>query len=66
LKLFDYKDAVEEVTEQAKNEAKMEKNLNKIDEKWRDVEFELLPHKESTEIKILKMSDENFETLEEH
>lgn len=44
----------------------MEKNLNKIEEKWRDVEFELMPHKDSADIKILKMSDENFETLEEH
>lgn len=43
----------------------MEKNLNNIINFWKDIEFELLQHK-NTAIYTLKMSDENFETLEEH
>ena len=65
LKLFDIKEQIEDITDQAKNEAKMEKNLAKIIEFWKNVEFELVPHKTSS-IKTLKMLDENFETLEEH
>lgn len=40
----------------------MEKSLKKIIEFWKNVEFELVPHK-TTDIKTLKMLDENFETL---
>lgn len=65
LKLFDIKEQIEDITEQAKNEAKMEKNLAKIIEFWKSIEFELAPHK-TTNIKTLKVLDENFETLEEH
>lgn len=65
LKLFDFKDGIEEVTDQAKQELKMEKGLNVIIKFWKDVEFELIPHKNS-EVKTLKLSDENFESLEEH
>lgn len=43
----------------------MEKSLKKIIEFWKSIEFELAPHK-TTDIKTLKMLDENFETLEEH
>ncbi len=43
----------------------MEKGLNVIIKFWKDVEFELIPHKNS-EVKTLKLSDENFESLEEH
>lgn len=65
IKLFDFKEGVEDVTDQAKQELKMEKSLNIIIKFWKEVVFELLPHKNS-EISTLKMSDENFETLEEH
>lgn len=65
LKLFEIREQVDDITEQAKNEAKMEKSLKKIMEFWEKVEFELIPHK-TTSIKTLKMLDENFETLEEH
>lgn len=40
LKLFDYKDGIEEITDQAKQELKMEKQLKTIIDFWRDVEFE--------------------------
>jgi dynein heavy chain len=62
LRLFDIKDQVEEITDQAKNEAKMDKQLKKVIEFWKTIEFELVPHK-NTAIKTLKMLDENFETL---
>ena len=65
LKLFEFKDNIEEITDKAKQELKMEKVLNKIDDKWRDVNFEKQQHKD-TNIMLLKMSDENFEALEEN
>lgn len=65
LKLFDFKDGIEEITDQSKQELKMEKNLNAIIDFWKNIEFELLQHK-NTQIFTLKMSDENFESLEEH
>lgn len=43
----------------------MDKQLQKIINYWRDVEFELIPHK-NTSITTLKMSEENFEQLEEN
>lgn len=39
--------------------------LKKVIEHWKNVEFELIKHKD-TDIQTLKMNDENFETLEEH
>jgi len=45
LKLFEFKDAIEDITDQAKQELKMDKALNKIIFFWKDVEFELVPHK---------------------
>ncbi len=65
LKLFDFKDGIEEITDQSKQELKMEKNLNKIIEFWKDIQFELIQHK-NTDVHTLKVSEENFETLEEH
>lgn len=65
LKLFDYKEKIEDITEQAKQELKMEKGITKVDNFWRDIAFELLKHKD-TDVRTLKMLDENFETLEEH
>jgi dynein heavy chain len=43
----------------------MSKQIKTVEGKWTDVEFELLKHKE-TEIFVLKLLEENFETLEEH
>jgi dynein heavy chain len=65
LKLFDFKDGIEDITDQSKQELKMEKALKKIIDFWRDIEFELVQHK-NTDIHTLKMSEDNFETLEEH
>jgi len=43
----------------------MEKGITKVDNFWRDIQFELMKHKD-TDVRTLKMLDENFETLEEH
>jgi len=43
----------------------MEKQLNLIINFWKDIEFELIQHKNTT-IHTLKLTEENFETLEEH
>jgi dynein heavy chain len=47
LNLGKYQDDVEEITDQAKQEAKMEKTLAKIEVIWKDVLFEFTPHKDS-------------------
>jgi dynein heavy chain len=65
LRLFDYKEAIEEFCEIAKNEAKMEKEINAIIEFWKVVEFELVPLKNSN-VSTLKMLDDHFEILEGH
>lgn len=65
LKLYEFKEGIEEVTDQAKQEQKMEKNIQKIIAKWSEVQFELVQHK-NTDLFTLKMVEENFEQLEEH
>ena len=65
LKLFEFKDGIEEITDQAKQEARMEKSIEKVVEHWKNVEFETIKHKDTT-IYTLKMLDEHFEILEEH
>ena len=39
LNLNKYAEDVEETTDQAKQEAKMEKTLNKLNETWKDIKF---------------------------
>jgi len=60
-----YQDDVEEITDQAKQEAKMEKTLAKIDENWVDVLFEFTQHKD-TPVHMIRLSEENFDMLEEN
>lgn len=43
----------------------MEKGIEKVVNFWKDVQFELVKHKD-TSVYTLKMLDEHFETLEEH
>lgn len=65
LGLHNLKDQVEEVADQASQEAKMEKQLNNIETFWGAVQFEQEPHKNG-DVHLLKISEENFEKLEEH
>jgi dynein heavy chain len=65
LNLNKYAEDVEETTDQAKQEAKMEKTLNKLNETWKDIKFQFDMHKGS-DVQMFKLSEENFEMLEEN
>jgi len=65
LNLNQQAEAVEEITDQAKQEARMEKTLNKLEEIYSQVEFETQQHK-NTDIYMLKMLEDDFEQLEEN
>jgi len=43
----------------------MEKLLAKLDETWKDVMFEFTGHKDSG-VQLIKLSEENFDMLEEN
>jgi dynein heavy chain len=60
LKLFDFKDRIEEISEQAKQEAKMGTGIEKVVKFWEVIAFETIKHKD-TSVYTLKMLDENFE-----
>ncbi len=65
LNLNKYVEDVEEITDQARQEAKMEKTLVKLEGTWKDVPFEFSQHK-NTDLKLIRLSEENFEMLEEN
>ena len=65
LNLNQQAEAVEEITDQAKQEARMEKTLNKLEEIYSQVEFEVQQHK-NTDVYMLKINEEDFEMLEEN
>jgi dynein heavy chain len=64
LNLGKYHEDVEEITDQANQEQKMEKTLEKVQALWKDVVFEFQPHKDSG-VQMMKLSEENFDALEE-
>jgi dynein heavy chain len=65
LNLQDIKEDVEEISDQPKQEAKMEKTLAKLEETWKDIKFEFYQHK-NTDIYLIRLTDENFDLLEEN
>lgn len=65
LELGKIAEDVEEITDQANQEAKMEKTLNNIEEFWVDIQFDFQQHK-GTDVQMLKLNEENFEILEEN
>jgi len=65
LELHKFPDNVEDTADQAKQELKMENTLKKIELEWSVVEFSFDAHKGS-EVYLMKIDDEKFETLEEH
>ena len=65
LDLGQHKEDVEEITDQAKQEAKMEKTLAKLEETWKEIKFEFTQHK-NTDVFLIRLSDENFDLLEEN
>lgn len=64
MELYKFSEPVEDIVDQARNEAKMEKTLKKIKETWDVIVFDKTQHKQ-TDIFLLKVSEENFELLEE-
>jgi dynein heavy chain len=65
LNLNKYQEDVEEITDQAKQEAKMEKTLAKLNETWKDVKFMYTIHKGS-DVQMFNLKEEDFEMLEEN
>jgi len=65
LNLNKYSEDVEEITDQAKQEAKMEKTLAMLEEVWQNICFEFNPHK-NTGVNLIKLNDDDFEKLEEN
>lgn len=65
LNIGKYQDDVEEITDQAVQEARMEKQLNTIADFWKDIAFDFTAYK-NTGVQMLRLSEENFEALEEN
>ena len=65
LNLGKHSDDVEEITDQAGQEARMEKTLKEFEEFWVNVDYDFDKHKGS-EVMMLRLNEENFEKLEEH
>ena len=63
LNLNKYKEDVEEITDQARQEAKMEKTLNMLQERWVDVKFEFRAHKDSG-VHMIGLDADDFDLLE--
>ena len=60
------KEAIEEITQKAEQEAKIEKQLNAIDSKWKKVEFERQPLQlKEIKLEVLRMGDDDVEKLEQ-
>jgi dynein heavy chain len=64
LNLHEFTADVEEICDQATKEEKMEDTLRKLGETWSAVEFLADPYKEGSDVKLLKISEDDFETLE--
>jgi dynein heavy chain len=64
MNLPQFAEDVEEVTDQARQEAKMEKTLEKLQQVWSTVNFVFTQHKD-TDIYMARLGEEDFEMLEE-
>lgn len=63
LNLNKYKEDVEEITDQSRQEAKMEKTLAKLHETWVDILFEFREHK-GTGVHMISLDGDSFDLLE--
>jgi len=63
LNLGKYKEDVEEITDQSRQEAKMEKTLAKLQETWVDILFEFREHKGSG-MHMIALGGDEFDLLE--
>jgi Dynein heavy chain, N-terminal region 2 len=61
LNLHQFTSDVEEITDQALKEEKMEIALAKLGEVWTNVNFVSSPYKEGSDVLLLAISEEDFE-----
>jgi hypothetical protein len=52
---------VSEIVDRAQKEEKMEAGLAKLEDAWGRVTFNFVPHKEGSDVALVKMVDEDFE-----
>ena len=64
LQLHEFDNDVEEICDQAQKEEKMESMLVNLKSSWNDIRFQSDPYKDGSEVKLLKLSEEDFEQLE--
>jgi dynein heavy chain len=65
LHLDEFEEDVGEIVNRAQKEEKMEQALTKIEGTWKNLEFLFSAHKD-TDIHMIKLAEEDFETLEDH
>lgn len=61
LNLHTFTSDVEEITDQALKEEKMEMALKKLDEVWAGVNLVSAPYKEGSDVLLLAISEEDFD-----
>ena len=65
LELHKFNADVEEITDQALKEEKMEASLRQLDETWSGIEFVQSPYKEGATVNVLAINDDDFDLLEQ-
>eukprot|EP00919_Chromeraceae_sp_WS-2016_P005632 GHVR01013171.1.p1 GENE.GHVR01013171.1~~GHVR01013171.1.p1 ORF type:complete len:2258 (+),score=491.25 GHVR01013171.1:121-6894(+) len=65
LGLPKHTELITRLADDARKEAKIEKGLKEIDKRWRDMQIELTPHKDSFKLSALT-TDQIFQCLEEN
>jgi dynein heavy chain, axonemal len=65
LELHKFEEEVGEIVDRAQKEEKMEQALGKLEETWKRLEFQFIPHK-GTAVSTIKMAEEDFEALEDN
>ena len=50
-----------EIVDRAQKEEKMEAGLTKLEDVWGKVAFNFAPHKEGSDVALVKMAEEDFE-----
>ena len=65
LNIFSKREAIEEISVQATNEATLEDMLKKVENNWRELDYQLLPYKDTKDMFILGGIDEVMEKLED-
>lgn len=63
LNLHEFSNDVEDICDQAAKELKIENTLSQISQRWSSIEWLMEPYKD-TDVPLLKLSEEDFESLE--